>query len=301
MDLRSLRFFLAVAENNGVQKAAESLHLTQPNVSRTLKALEEELNAQLFVRTAHGVEITEEGELLKMRAQEILSLVNKTKAEFVHSKESELSGEVRIAAGESEGMRNVIRAMSLFKARHPKVEFSVSSGNSANVAYQLNVGLSDLGIVFDPFDVSNYEFTCLPWKENWCVYLRKDDSLAEEPFITPLMLRDRPLILSAQTRGAGFLKSWLGCSLDELNVVAYFTLINTPILMVEEGLGVMISFDNLIDLDPKGPLVIKPLAPELRSATYLIRKKQKVLSRAAQAFYEYLKDYSSNAEAAQNN
>lgn len=159
-----------------MQKAAESLHLTQPNVSRTLKALEEELNAQLFVRTVHGVEITEEGELLKMRAQEILSLVNKTKAEFVHSKESELSGEVRIAAGESEGMRNVIRAMSLFKARHPKVEFSVSSGNSANVAYQLNVGLADLGIVFDPFDVSNYEFTCLPWKENWCVYLRKDDS-----------------------------------------------------------------------------------------------------------------------------
>lgn len=160
MDLRSLRFFLAVAKNNGVQKAAESLHLTQPNVSRTLKALEEELNAQLFVRTAHGVEITEEGELLRMRAEEILSLVAKTKAEFVHSKESELSGEVRIAAGESEGMRNVIRAMSLFKAQHPKVEFSVTSGNSANVAYQLAVGLSDLGIVFDPFDVSKYEWLC---------------------------------------------------------------------------------------------------------------------------------------------
>lgn len=116
MNLRSLRFFLAVAENNGVQKAAESLHLTQPNISRTLKALEEELNAQLFVRTARGVEITEEGELLRMRAEEILSLVDKTKAEFVDSKGSELSGEVRIAAGESEGMRNVIRAMSLFKA-----------------------------------------------------------------------------------------------------------------------------------------------------------------------------------------
>ncbi|MEF2790481.1 LysR family transcriptional regulator [Parasutterella excrementihominis] len=116
MDLRSLRFFLAVAENNSVQKAAESLHLTQPNISRTLKALEEELNAQLFVRTARGVEITEEGELLRMRAEEILSLVDKTKAEFIDSKGSELSGEVRIAAGESEGMRNVIRAMSLFKA-----------------------------------------------------------------------------------------------------------------------------------------------------------------------------------------
>ena len=135
MNLRSLRFFLAVAENNGVQKAAESLHLTQPNISRALKALEEELNAQLFVRTARGVEITEEGELLRMRAEEILSLVDKTKAEFVDSKGSELSGEVRIAAGESEGMRNVIRAMSLFKAIHPKVEFSVTSGNSANVAY----------------------------------------------------------------------------------------------------------------------------------------------------------------------
>ena len=147
--------------------------------------MEEELNAQLFVRTARGVEITEEGELLRMRAEEILSLVDKTKAEFVDSKGSELSGEVRIAAGESEGMRNVIRAMSLFKAIHPKVEFSVTSGNSANVAYQLNVGLSDLGIVFDPFDVSKYEYTRLPWKEDWCVYLRKDDPLAEEPFVTP--------------------------------------------------------------------------------------------------------------------
>lgn len=111
----------------------------------------------------------------------------------------------------------------------------MTSGNSANVAYQLNVGLSDLGIVFDPFDVSKYEYTRLPWKEDWCVYLRKDDPLAEEPFVTPQMLRDRPLILSAQTRGAGFLKSWLGRSLEELNVVAYFTLINTPKLMVEEG------------------------------------------------------------------
>ena len=286
MNLRSLRFFLAVAENNGVQKAAESLHLTQPNISRALKALEEELNAQLFVRTARGVEITEEGELLRMRAEEILSLVDKTKAEFVDSKGSELSGEVWIAAGESEGMRNVIRAMSLFKA---------------NVAYQLNVGLSDLGIVFDPFDVSKYEYTRLPWKEDWCVYLRKDDPLAEEPFVTPQMLRDRPLILSAQTRGAGFLKSWLGRSLEELNVVAYFTLINTPKLMVEEGLGLMISFDNLIDLDPNGPLMVKPLSPKLHSATYLIRKKEKVLSRAAQAFHEYLKDYALSAEAAQNN
>jgi transcriptional regulator, lysR family len=301
MNLRSLRFFLAVAENNGVQKAAESLHLTQPNISRAFKALEEELNAQLFVRTARGVEITEEGELLRMRAEEILSLVDKTKAEFVDSKGSELSGEVRIAAGESEGMRNVIRAMSLFKAIHPKVEFSVTSGNSANVAYQLNVGLSDLGIVFDPFDVSKYEYTRLPWKEDWCVYLRKDDPLAEEPFVTPQMLRDRPLILSAQTRGAGFLKSWLGRSLEELNVVAYFTLINTPKLMVEEGLGLMISFDNLIDLDPNGPLMVKPLSPKLHSATYLIRKKEKVLSRAAQAFHEYLKDYALSAEAAQNN
>lgn len=141
----------------------------------------------------------------------------------------------------------------------------------------------------------------MPWKEDWCVYLRKDDPFAEEPFVTPQMLRDRPLILSAQTRGAGFLKFWLGSSLDELNVVAYFTLINTPKLMVEEGLGLMISFSNLIDLDPNGPLMIKPLAPELHSATYLIRKKQKLLSRAAQTFYEYLKDYSSNAEAAQNN
>ena len=123
MDLRSLRFFLAVAKNNGVQKAAESLHLTQPNVSRTLKALEEELNAQLFVRTAHGVEITEEGELLRMRAEEILSLVAKTKAEVLHSKQSELSGEVRIAAGESEGMRNVIRAMSLLKLNTRKLSF----------------------------------------------------------------------------------------------------------------------------------------------------------------------------------
>ncbi len=115
------------------------------------------------------------------------------------------------------------------------------------------------------------------------------------------MLRDRPLILSAQTRGAGFLKSWLGRSLEELNVVAYFTLINTPKLMVEEGLGLMISFDNLIDLDPNGPLMVKPLSPKLHSATYLIRKKEKVLSRAAQAFHEYLKDYALSAEAAQNN
>ena len=115
------------------------------------------------------------------------------------------------------------------------------------------------------------------------------------------MLRDRPLILSAQTRGAGFLKSWLGRSLEELNVVAHFTLINTPKLMVEEGLGLMISFDNLIDQDPNGPLMVKPLSPKLHSATYLIIKKDIVLSRAAQAFHEYLKDYALSAEAAQNN
>lgn len=290
MDLRTLSFFLAVAEERSIKKAAEKLHKTQPNVTRSIHALEQELGATLFVRSTKGTLLTEEGRFFRDRAEEILLLVKKSQEEFAAFKCEELRGKIVLSAGESEGMRNLVKIMAEFKRKYPKIEFSILSGNGKVVAQEISNGLSDLGIVFEPFDLTPYHSLELPWIEEWAVLMRKDDPLASYDRIIAKMLYERPLLISEQTQTAKKLWTWMGKTPEELNVFAYYSLANTPKLMVEEGLGLMLMFDRLLELGPQSSLTTRPLSPSLTAKTFLIWKKDKILSKAAAGFLKFLKD-----------
>lgn len=285
MDTRSLRFFLAVAREKSVKKGAEALHLTQPNVTRTIHELEEELGVQLFIRSTKGLKLTAEGELLRRRAEEVTALIEKTRAELSAGAE-EIAGDVYLASGETEGIRPLVFAMARLRREHPGVRFHVVSGNSDEVLNRVDTGLADFGIVFEPVDVTPYDHIRLPWSDTWGVIMREDSPLAEKEALSPDDLADEPLILSVQQVEKNGIAAWFGDRYEKLNVAATYSLINTPKMMVSAGLGLLVGFDRLTDTSPGSGLTFRPLAPPLHAGMFLIRKKNQVFSAAAKAYYE---------------
>ena len=211
MELRVLHYFLAVAREQSISAAAQSLHLTQPTLSTQLKALEEELGKQLLVRSTKGsrkVTLTEEGMILRKRAEEILTLVNKAEEEIAHSDDT-VVGTVSIGAGETDIVRYFAKAARTLQKRYPDIRYQISSGNAEYVLEYLDKGLIDFGLVFGEVDQRKYQSLPLPAKDTWGVLMRRDSPLAEKEAITPQDLWDKPLLLSHQRGGSGALFRWL--------------------------------------------------------------------------------------------
>ncbi len=286
MDLRVLEYFLAVAREQTISGAAEALHMTQPPLSRQLQELEAELGKQLFLRGKRHITLTKEGMLLRKRAEEILSLVEKTKAEVGASEES-ISGELYIGGGETEGMRLLVRTVRRIQARYPNIRFHFSSGDGYDVTDRLDRGLIDFGTLIEPIDISKYDYLRLPRPDTWGVLMRKDHPLAALAHIRPADLRGVPVITSRQMEGEDGLSGWLGG--EALEVVATGNLVNTLTLAVEEGVGCLLTLDQLVDLSGGRNLCFRPLEPRLESWMYLAWKKYQVFSSAAEVFVEELK------------
>lgn len=235
MELRVLQYFLAVAREQSIVRAAESLHLSQPTLSTQIKAMEKELGKQFLIRGTKGsrkVTLTEEGMILRKRAEEILNLVQKTEREISLS-DQVIVGDVYIGTGETDAVRFIAKtARELYKT-YPGIHYHISSGNSEFVLEQLEKGLIDFGIVFGSVDHAKYNSIPLPYKDIWGVLMRKDSPLAEKSEILPEDLWDKPLIISRQYSA----ESWLKRELSELEIVATYNLLFNASLMVEEGLG----------------------------------------------------------------
>ncbi len=291
MEIRVLQYFLAVAREQSISAAAASLHLSQPTLSTQLKALEEELGKQLLVRGSKGsrrVTLTEEGMLLRDRAEEILSLVRRTEREIAQS-DDPVAGEVYIAAGETEGFRLAARAARRLRERCPAVRVHVASGNADFVLEQLERGLIDFGLIYGGFDRARYEALELPASDRFGVLMRQDSDLAEKGAVTPADLRGRPLILSRQEERDGWpILSWLGVDIESVDAAATYTLIYNASLLVEEGVGYAVCFDKLYNTAGTG-LCFRPLDPPLEARASVVWKKYPGLSRAAGRFLEELK------------
>ena len=206
MELRILQYFLAVAREQSISAAAESLHLSQPTLSIQLKALEEELGKQLLIRGTKGsrkVLLTDEGMILRKRAEEILTLVQKAKSE-IQMTDASIAGDVYIGAGETDIIRYFARAAKRMKKSCPDIRYHISSGNAQFVTEQLDKGLIDFGLMYGPVDRTKYEALTLPIGDRFGVLMRRDDPLAQKEWISPEELRDKPLILSAQDRSEGW-------------------------------------------------------------------------------------------------
>lgn len=294
MELRVLQYFLAVAREQSIVKAARSLHLSQPTLSTQIKALEEELGKQLLIRGTKGsrkITLTEEGMILRKRAEEILSLVQKTEREISFS-DQVIIGDIYIGAGETYAIRFIAKAAKELSLDHPGIHYHISSGNSEFVLEQLDKGLIDFGIVFGSVDHTKYHSVELPFKNIWGVLMRPDSPLAEKNAITPEDLWDKPLIISKQDNNAGELSTWMKRELSELEIVATYNLLFNASLMVEEGLGYAIGFDKIINTSGNNNLCFRPLFPKREDGMSLIWKKYQVFSKASEKFIDNIKKIS---------
>lgn len=290
MELRVLHYFLAVAREQSISAAAQSLHLSQPALSTQLKALEEELGKQLLIRKSKGsrkVTLTEEGMILRKRAQEILSLVERTQEE-ISSPDETIAGDVCIGAGETDIVRLFARAAQSLQRQHPDIHYHISSGNAEYVLEYLDKGLIDFGLLFGQVDLQKYEAIPLPVRDSWGVLMRRDAPLAQKETVCPADLWDQPLIISHQRSDDRRLAQWMQRDLSELHIVATYNLVFNASLLVDEGLGYALCFDRLINTRGSS-LCFRPFAPRLESTAYIIWKKYQVFSKAATAFLSCLK------------
>lgn len=289
MELRELRYFLAIAEAESISGAAEALFITQPNLSRQMQNLEREAGQQLFVRGSRKITLTEAGKLLRKRAEEIMELVQKTENELVGA-DGDVRGTISIGCGESYAVRLIARAAKRMKERYPAVTFRFFSADTNDVTEKLDCGLIDFGILIQPSDVSAYENMRLPLLDTWGVWMRKDDVLARKSEICPEDLDGQPLILSKHSFNERLIADWLGRSPDEENVVAFYNLLYNASLLVEEGMGYAIGLDRLINTSGDSELCFRPLSPSIKTHLNIVWKKHAPLSKPAAQFIQCVKE-----------
>lgn len=288
MEFRVLQYFLAIAREETISKAAESLHITQPTLSRQMKGLEEQLGKQLFIRGNRKINLTEEGILLRQRAEEIISLVEKTESEIIHS-DTTISGDIYIGSGETEGMRILAKVIDTCHKEYPKIKFHLYSGNSQDVVEKIENGLIDFGVLIEPADISKYDFIKIPVKDKWGVSMRKDSPIASLKSITADTLKKLPLICSSQEIVKNEISGWLNDDYNKLNIVATYNLIYNASLLVEEGSGYALGLDKLINTSGNSKLCFIPLEPKLEVGLTLIWKKYHLFSKAASYFLNQLR------------
>ncbi len=293
MELRVLQYFLAVAREQSISSAAESLHLSQPTLSTQLKALEQELGKQLLIRGTKGsrkVLLTEEGMILRKRAEEILDLVRMTQHEISMSDEA-IAGDIYIGTGESDMIRIFAKTAKSLQQKYPNIHYHILSGNAAFVQERLDKGLIDFGVVYGPVDTNIYSSIEIPLHDVWGILMRKDSPLAAKEYVQPQDLWDKPLIISAQKNGSWSMSSWFQRDFAKLNIVATYNLVFNASLLVEEGLGYALCFDKLINVSGESDLCFRPLFPEMEACASIIWKRYQVFSKAAQKFIDALQDH----------
>lgn len=286
MELRVLNYFLTVAREENITRAAQLLHVTQPTLSRQLMQLEEELGVQLFHRGKHSVSLTEEGMLLRRRAQELVSLSEKAKIEL-QCKQEMPAGEIAIGCGETKSMSLLSVKMVSFRQKYPLVQFSIYSAIADDIKDRIEKGLLDMGLLVEPVDISKYEFIRLPVRERWGVLVREDSPLAEKACVAPEDLREVPLLMVQREQVKNELANWFGETYDQLEIAAYYNLIVNAAFMVERGLGVAVCFDLGAVFEN---LRFIPLSPRMETGSVLVWKKNQTLSSAQMRFIQHVRN-----------
>jgi DNA-binding transcriptional LysR family regulator len=292
MELRVLRYFLTVAREGSITGAAEFLHVTQPTLSRQLKDLEQELGKKLFIRSSHSVMLTDEGMLLRRRAEEIIGMVDKLVAEF-NSMEETISGNIYIGGGETDAMKQIARVAKDLQSNYPNIRYHLYSGNEDDVTERLDKGLLDFGILIQPANLSKYNYINIPEKDVWGVIMRKDSPLAYKETIQSVDLLNVPLICSQQVMKQTFSKNefadWFGEDFDKLNIVTTYNLAYNASIMVDEGIGYAVVLDKIVNTSKDSNLCFRPLEPRLESGLNIVWKKHQVFSAAAEMFLKEIR------------
>ncbi len=287
MELRTLKYFVEIAEQESLTKAALKLHITQPTLSRQIAMLEEETGKKLYIRTNYNIRLTEDGILLKKRAQEIIELESKTLAELADSDNANIKGVVYIGAGETAGVKYLANIMKSLRESHPGIKYRMISGDAEDISDKLDKGLIDFGLFVGKMNLNKYDYIALPDSDRWGVIVRLTDKLAVKNFITPEDLRDRELLFSHQAKSHGEFSDWLGYPIESLNIIGTHNLAFNASIMVREGLGMLVTIEGIISTLTENKLKFIPLKPEIKAGLVLAWRKDSFFTKAARKFLEY--------------
>ncbi len=287
MEIRILRYFLEIAREGNMSRAAETLHVSQPTLSKQMKELETELGKKLFRRESAGLTLTDEGMLLRKRAEDILEMVDKTAEEF-QSLDIVTGGEVRIGCAESHQIKYLARIIKDFKEKYPLFHYHLTSGDTEQVVERLDKGLIDFAVIVEPPNLTKYNYIEVPETNTWGVVMKKDDPLAHKSKIKIDDLIGLPIICSAQSMKSD-IPRWCGEKADILDLSGTVNLAYNGSVFVKEGVGYLLSFDRLIDVSEESSLTFRPLDPSLETNMYVIWKKYQVFSPIAELLVNELK------------
>lgn len=288
MELRVLQYFLTVAREENITRAAALLYITQPTLSRQLMQLEGELGVKLFHRGRHHILLTEEGMLLRRRAQEIIDLTEKMEKELMHGEEI-ISGEISIGCGETQNMKPLSEMIASFQQRYPDVIFHIYTAIADDVKERLENGILDMGLLLEPVEISRYHYIRMPLKEKWQILMRKDSPLATKEKITPEDLEGIPLIVAKRQSVRNELENWFSDKKKKLRVASTCNLShNNQSIMVESGIGMAVVMEFSCNCDA---LCLRSMEPGILSGCVLVWKKNQVLSPLMTRFIEHAKEY----------
>ncbi|MDD4370285.1 MAG: LysR family transcriptional regulator [Anaerostipes sp.] len=287
MEIRVLRYFLTVVREESITKASEILHITQPTLSRQLAHMEEEIGVKLFHRGRRKIKLTNEGILLRRRAEEILQLVDKTEKELVEQEE-QVEGKISIGCGEIAAVQVLPKLMETFRQKYPRVNFDIFTATADLVKEQMDKGLLDVGLLLEPIDIEKYEFIRLPIKERWVVLMPPDDPLSEKDAVTAKDLSVLPLILPRRMKVQNELSSWFGNYYDRLNVVFTSNLSTNSAIMVDGGLAYSVVIEGAVTFWDQSKITYRPLIPPLTATSVLAWKRGQPFSPATTKFINHI-------------
>ncbi|MCM1050104.1 MAG: LysR family transcriptional regulator [Clostridiales bacterium] len=287
MEIRTLRYFLAVAREENMTRAAEILHVTQPTLSKQLKSLENELGKKLFIRHSFSIQLTEEGSLLRKRAEDLVDMADKIITEFT-TLDDVTGGDIYLGLAESYQIRFLAREINYFKKSYPGLHYHITSGDTEQVIEKLDKGVIDFAVLVEEPNLTKYNYLCFPEADIWGVVMPKDCSLAEKENITVTDLIGLPLFCSEQGWNKD-ITHWCGGQIDKLHLEGSFRLSYNASLFVKERLGYLLTFDRLIDTSQESGLVFRPLYPKLEAKMYLVWKKYQVFTPIAERLLNNLK------------
>jgi DNA-binding transcriptional LysR family regulator len=287
MEIRTLRYFLAVAREENMTKAAEILHVTQPTLSKQLKSLEEELGKKLFTRHSFSIKLTDEGQLLRNRAEDLIRMADKIEQEFV-SLDDISGGDLYLGLAESYQLRFLARSIKEFKSTYPNLHYHITSGDTEQLSEKLDKGLLDFLVLVELPDSKKYEYIEFPKTDTWGLIIPAEDPLSKKKTISIDDLVDLPLFCSDQAWN-GDIKNWAKNRFTELKLEGSFRLSYNGSIFTREGLGYLLTYDHLIDTSKESGLVFRPLSPKLENKIYIAWNRYQAFTPIAERFLEYLK------------
>ena len=289
IETRLLYYFLAIAREQSITKAAETLHVTQPTLSKQMMELEAQLGKQLLIRGKKKITLTEEGAFLRAQAQEMINLMEKTESAFKADEEI-IWGDIYIGCGETPAMEFITELFKEIQTDYPGIHFHIYSGDADAVLERLDKGLLDAGLLLGPMQQEKYDYINIFKSDIYGLLMPRDCSLAEKQTVSVADLYNIPLIFSAQTYAGHQRLEWFGVDYDSLNIVATYNLIYNATFMVEQGMGYAFCLGNLVSTDGNRNLAFRPFSPDLKIDLFIVTKKYQTFSPAAKIFLSYLRE-----------